>query len=359
MTKKYSLRWIDFHTNLYHSLESFLKAEELVDVTLSAGGKDFHAHKLILSICSPFFKDLFIKNPCEHPIVVLKEVEHVELCKLLQYIYHGEVHVTQQELNPFLETAEFLQIKGLASVREKNETAPDESNDQEATKEPNLPLDCQSESDSKTKDTTKTTDPPKDSVSESIKKDSKSNSKKRSIHSTSNNNNCNDVKKARRDSDGVSNEGSKESKDIAHTVETACSNKPETLVGGVCSKKSETTVGSVCRKKPETSVGGVCSKKPETTVGGVCSKEPETTQNSGSSSKTDTVTKFNCVHCHRLFANSYNLKVHIQDKHDKAEKTLKCRKCHKRMKNPSCLRVHMYTHHKPVYQHHSFNYKPE
>ncbi|KPJ07842.1 Protein abrupt [Papilio machaon] len=143
MTKKYSLRWIDFHTNLYQSLESFLKAEELVDVTLTAGGKNFRAHKLILSICSPFFKDLFIKNPCEHPIVVLKEVEHEELYKLLQYIYHGEVHVTEEELNPFLETAEFLQIKGLASVREKNETAAAESNDQQATKEPNQPLDLE------------------------------------------------------------------------------------------------------------------------------------------------------------------------------------------------------------------------
>ncbi|CAH2208144.1 jg24536, partial [Pararge aegeria aegeria] len=53
-----------------------------------------------------------------------------------------------------------------------------------------------------------------------------------------------------------------------------------------------------------------------------------------------------CPSCHRFFANRYNLKVHIRDKHDTREGTLQCDICQKRMRNPSCLRVHMYHHRK-------------
>lgn len=57
-------------------------------------------------------------NPCEHPIVILKDVALSELRQLLQFMYKGEVHVRQQELSGFLQTAELLQVKGLTAGRE-------------------------------------------------------------------------------------------------------------------------------------------------------------------------------------------------------------------------------------------------
>lgn len=57
-------------------------------------------------------------NPCEHPIVILKDVAHQELRQLLQFMYRGEVHVRRQELSGFLHTAELLQVKGLTGGRE-------------------------------------------------------------------------------------------------------------------------------------------------------------------------------------------------------------------------------------------------
>jgi hypothetical protein len=53
-----------------------------------------------------------------------------------------------------------------------------------------------------------------------------------------------------------------------------------------------------------------------------------------------------CPLCQRIFANRYNLKVHIRDKHDSAKKTIQCNLCQKRMRNQSCLRVHLYHHRK-------------
>lgn len=57
--EQFSLRWNDFQTNLSHGIHTFLECEDLVDVTLAAGGEFMRAHKLILSICSPYFKSLF------------------------------------------------------------------------------------------------------------------------------------------------------------------------------------------------------------------------------------------------------------------------------------------------------------
>lgn len=41
---------------------------DLVDVTLACDGKLIQAHKIVLAICSPYFQEMFITNPCRHPI---------------------------------------------------------------------------------------------------------------------------------------------------------------------------------------------------------------------------------------------------------------------------------------------------
>ncbi|GBP98141.1 Protein bric-a-brac 2, partial [Eumeta japonica] len=122
MPEQFSLRWNDFHANLSHAFHALLEGQDMVDVTLAAGGHYVHAHKLILSVCSPYFKELFKMNPCEHPIVILKDVAHSELRQLLQFMYRGEVHVRRQELSGFLHTTELLQVKGLTTGRERSES---------------------------------------------------------------------------------------------------------------------------------------------------------------------------------------------------------------------------------------------
>ncbi|XP_063229413.1 modifier of mdg4-like isoform X2 [Bacillus rossius redtenbacheri] len=113
-SEQFSLRWDNFHSNLSTSFHSLLQGEELVDVTLAADGRFIQAHKLVLSVCSPYFKSLFKANPCQHPIVILKDVGHKELVDVLQFMYRGEVSVGQEDLAEFLKTAELLQVKGLA-----------------------------------------------------------------------------------------------------------------------------------------------------------------------------------------------------------------------------------------------------
>ncbi|XP_034254282.1 protein tramtrack, beta isoform-like isoform X4 [Thrips palmi] len=121
--EQFSLRWNNFHNNLTAGFHDLLLGEDLVDVTLAAEGKFVQAHKMVLSVCSPYFKDLFKVNPCKHPIVILKDTGYKELEALLQFMYRGEVNVRQEELTMFLKTAEMLQIKGLTGSDSNKDSA--------------------------------------------------------------------------------------------------------------------------------------------------------------------------------------------------------------------------------------------
>ncbi|XP_068911848.1 protein tramtrack, beta isoform-like isoform X6 [Tenebrio molitor] len=112
-SEQFSLCWDNFHKNMSSGMNSLLENEDLVDVTLAVEGKYLKAHKMVLSVCSPYFRELFKMNPCKHPIVFMKDVSYIAMSDLLQFMYQGEVQVSQENLTTFIKTAEALQIKGL------------------------------------------------------------------------------------------------------------------------------------------------------------------------------------------------------------------------------------------------------
>lgn len=57
-------------------------------------------------------QSLFTINPCQHPIVILKDVKFVDLKVMVDFMYYGEVNVSQEQLPHILKTAEMLKIKG-------------------------------------------------------------------------------------------------------------------------------------------------------------------------------------------------------------------------------------------------------
>lgn len=56
---------------------------------------------------------MFQDNPCQHPIVVFRNVRFYDLRALIDFIYQGEVNVMQDQLASFLATAKLLEVKGL------------------------------------------------------------------------------------------------------------------------------------------------------------------------------------------------------------------------------------------------------
>ena len=74
--------------------------------------QEIETHKLILTACSPFFSKLLNKKHLNH-MIYIREVKVKVLVAIVDYIYHGEADISQEDLNDFFALAEELQLKGL------------------------------------------------------------------------------------------------------------------------------------------------------------------------------------------------------------------------------------------------------
>ena len=112
--QQFCLRWNNYQSTLSHGFEQLLVNESLVDVTLTTDqGQSVKCHKVVLSACSPYFQKLFLDNPCQHPIVILRDVDFMDLKSVIDYMYRGEVSVSQNQLTSILKAADLLKVRGL------------------------------------------------------------------------------------------------------------------------------------------------------------------------------------------------------------------------------------------------------
>ncbi|XP_066593464.1 protein jim lovell-like isoform X1 [Prorops nasuta] len=109
------LRWNSYHSNMQNSFPSLLDSEQFVDVTLACEGRSLKCHKMILSSCSDYLAELLRDNPCQHPIILMKDLKFWEVEALVKFMYRGEVNVAHDKLPQLLNAAEALQVKGLAA----------------------------------------------------------------------------------------------------------------------------------------------------------------------------------------------------------------------------------------------------
>ncbi|ODM95368.1 Protein bric-a-brac 2 [Orchesella cincta] len=80
--QQYCLRWNNYQNNLTNVFDQLLQSEAFVDVTLACDGHSLKAHKMAV----------------------------------VEFMYRGEINVSQEQLAPLLKVAEMLKIRGLADV---------------------------------------------------------------------------------------------------------------------------------------------------------------------------------------------------------------------------------------------------
>jgi len=119
-SEKFCLRWNDFETNISAAFRDIREEKEFFDITIACEDEQLQAHKVILSACSPFFKSVLRRNQHQHPLLYLKGVSYRDMEAVLNFMYHGEVNVAQDDLNSFLQVAEDLRVKGLTQNNSSN-----------------------------------------------------------------------------------------------------------------------------------------------------------------------------------------------------------------------------------------------
>jgi len=114
MDQQYSLHWNNYVRQITEAFDTLRNDVDFVDVTLSCEGRKIKAHKMLLSACSVYFRDIFKDNPCQHPVIVFRDVKYKDLSAIVDFMYKGEVNVCQDQLESFIRTAELLEVKGLS-----------------------------------------------------------------------------------------------------------------------------------------------------------------------------------------------------------------------------------------------------
>ena len=117
-----NLNWSKFPTSTIDAFKNLSCTGNFADVTLAcADGQQIEAHKIVLSSCSPFFQNILLQNPHQHPLLYMKGINIGFMQSLIKFVYSGEVEIKNENLEIFLEIADDLQIAGLTKMAEDDE----------------------------------------------------------------------------------------------------------------------------------------------------------------------------------------------------------------------------------------------
>jgi hypothetical protein len=82
---------------LLFNLRHYLKAQRFTDVTIAVDESSFEAHRVVLSACSTYFRNVLSRlSDCPHPVIVIKEPGPELMAALLDYMYTGQMTVKQE-----------------------------------------------------------------------------------------------------------------------------------------------------------------------------------------------------------------------------------------------------------------------
>ena len=132
--EKYSLRWHSYSDHLKSMMRELMMNEEFSDVTLvTEDKKQIKANVIILSACSPIFKDILKKEKNSNTTMYLRGIQYSEMESIMQFMYLGEAKVYQERLDELLAVAKSLEIKELCVTETETNDKTEEENIREQT----------------------------------------------------------------------------------------------------------------------------------------------------------------------------------------------------------------------------------
>uniref|UniRef100_A0A3Q2Z0G9 Kelch like family member 30 n=1 Tax=Hippocampus comes TaxID=109280 RepID=A0A3Q2Z0G9_HIPCM len=103
---------------ILEGLRTLCSQPKMVDVTLSAGGRDFPCHRGVLALCSAYFGSMFSGDFVESIAarVELQEVDPDILGCLLDFAYTGKLTINQSNVEGLIRTSSRLQFQTVRAV---------------------------------------------------------------------------------------------------------------------------------------------------------------------------------------------------------------------------------------------------
>ena len=124
MDSNHSFLWSEFENQTKTVFHNLISDTDFLDVTLVTDDeKQIKAHKVILSSSSSFFRKILSSNQHQHPLLYLKGISSSSLGSILQFIYLGEVNVSLEHLDSFIQASEDLKIVGMLDSDQEKKSA--------------------------------------------------------------------------------------------------------------------------------------------------------------------------------------------------------------------------------------------
>ena len=101
--------------NFLKGFSKLYRNKEFVDVTLSVDSKEFPCHKNVLAISSPFFMAMFSTDMAEshQDKISLYEIDSLTMELVLDYIYTGQVNLSEDTVQHLLSASNKFQLLSL------------------------------------------------------------------------------------------------------------------------------------------------------------------------------------------------------------------------------------------------------
>lgn len=115
--QQYVLRWNNHKSNLVEILDGLFQKKSYVDCTLHVDDMKFCVHRVVLAANSAYFQQILQDVPMDHCTILFPGVQGFEMQALLDYMYTGEVNVTQSQIPRIMQIAGQLEVKGLFEDR--------------------------------------------------------------------------------------------------------------------------------------------------------------------------------------------------------------------------------------------------
>lgn len=88
---------------------------------IACEGKSIHAHRMVLSAGSDYFRKILanLKNNQQYPVLIINDVSYDDMQTIVEFIYRGQIVVSREKVESLRQAAYKLRIKGFENFLRK------------------------------------------------------------------------------------------------------------------------------------------------------------------------------------------------------------------------------------------------